>query len=448
MKNKIKVILLATTICISNVAISEEVYPPGDSMFYYKMGGGRVFKAVPRWDVTTINLSLRASMTGLTCGDFDPKVTVSNTLNAVKDGLEDMYSQMEMAASAAIANLPGYILSKVNPNLYDLFMNGIAQAQAKFSLATKSCEMIEAEIRAGDDPFEEFATFSAGDTWKAGVGIDGVDITDVQEQAKEAKENGVNHPCHGRAGGRDQEQFLIVGDTAQLGYNRLLERDRCSSAAVATVPGVANVPMVNKFPSPGDIRAWANVVVGELDMDIDELGTPSSTPGAGIMPFINQRKNDVYNDIIDLYNGADPLNIANLSQVSAPGVVVTAQVIESLRVLSPQEASIFIDRISDEIAIADTVDSTLLVRRALSTGVKETDFYTNKAIRNKIEESIGELDDEVNNIMREHSVRKQLMGESIPLLLNLSKAKQEVSLRGAENLKPRTGTLKDGRIEN
>lgn len=420
--------------------------PTGDSMFYYKLGGGRVFRAVPRWEVTTINLSLSLTSTGLTCGNFDPKVTLSNTLNSVKDGLEDMYTQLESAASAAISNLPGYILSKVNPNLYDIFMNAIAQAQAKFQLATKSCEMIEAEIRNGQDPYEEFAVFSYGDTWKAGVGTSGVDVTDVHEQAKEARDNGIVHPCHGRAGGKNQPDYRVVGDVAEIGYNRLLERDKCLTSSI--VVGPTTVPLVKKFNSPSKVREWVNIVVGEVTIDIDDNGNPSSTPGAGLLPLISKKKSDVYNRLIDMYNGTEALSLSNLADISAPGIVITAQVIESMRFLGPQDAQIFLDRISDEIAVSDVIDSALLVRRTLVTGVKETDVFKINPIVKNIKSAIQEIDDEIDLVMKENEVRRKLLGRSIPLLLNMARAKETTSLKNAPVYHQDTHRLEDGRIKN
>mgnify|MGYP003384745250 FL=1 len=439
-------VFFSATTLISTPTAAFDNAPKGDSMFYYKLGGGRVFRAVPRWEVTTINLSASASLTGLTCGNFDPKITVSNTLNSVKDGLEDMYNQMESAASAAISNLPGYILSKVNPNLYDIFMNALAQAQAKFQLATKSCELIEAEIRNGQDPFEEFATISIGDTWKAGVGTGGVDVTDVHEQAKSGADNGLIHPCHGRAGGKNQPNYEVLGDTAEIGYNRLIERDKCETSAL--IVGATTVPLVKKFNSPAKVREWVNIVVGEISIDIDSEGHPTSTPGAGILPLINKRKTDVYSKLVDMYNGSSSLSLDNLAEISAPGIVITSQVIDSLRYLGPQDAQVFLDRISDEIAVSDVIDSALLVRRTLATGAKETDTYKVSAVGENVKEAIKEIDDEIDLVMKENEVRRKLLGKSIPLLLNMTRAKETTSLKTAPVHHKETHLLEDGRIKN
>lgn len=440
------VALISTTILLAPPVQAFDNSPSGDSMFYYKLGGGRVFRAVPRWEVTTINLSLSASITGMTCGNFDPKITISNTLNSVKDGVEDMYNQMESAASAAISNLPGYILSKVNPNLYDIFMNALAQAQAKFELATKSCEMIEAEIRNGKDPFEEFATISYGDTWKAGIGTSGADVIDVHEQAKKGTDNGLVHPCYGRAGGKDQPNYEVLGDTASIGYNRLIERDKC--AITSLVVGPTTVPLVKKFNSPSKVREWVNIVVGEVSVDIDEAGQATSTPGAGLLPLINKRKNDVYSKLVDMYDGSEVATLTNLAEISAPGIMITAQVIDSLRFLGPNEAQIFLDRISDEIAVSDVIDSALLVRRTLVTGSKETDSFKVASVGRHVKFAIKEIDDEIDLVMKENEVRKKLLGQSIPLLLNMTRAKETNSLRSDPVYHKEAHRLESGRIKN
>lgn len=439
-----------TAICLLLISttINAETSPVGDSMFYYNIGGGRVFKAVPRWDVTTLSFGIKASLTGLSCGSFDPKVTVSNTLNNVKDGLEDMYSQVEAAASAAISNLPGYILSKVNPNLYDLFMNSIAQANAKFSLATKSCELIESEIRSGTDPFETFAKISVGDKWKVGVGISGVDIQDVKDDVNSTNNDiGVTHPCHGRAGGTDQESYNLIKDTAEVGFNRLIGRSPC----LATIVPMSNTlpPLAIKFRKPSDVSDWTARVIGDVIIDnSDEDFTASkSKAGTGILPLINEKKELVYNALVDLYDGSEDLTLDNLSEVSAPGVLITGQVITALRTISPQEAQIFIDRISDEIAISDLIDSALLVRRALSTGMKETEFYSLDVLRDEVTIGIAEIDSEIDLVMKEDEIKKKLMGSSIPVLLNMMRSLESISKTKADVLNRNSTIIEDGRVK-
>ncbi|RBW47313.1 integrating conjugative element protein [Psychromonas sp. B3M02] len=439
------VVLVFNLGSIPNTVLASDTTPVADSLFYYKLGGGRAFRALPRWQVTSILLSYKTSTTGLTCGGFDPNITISNTLNSVKSGLEDSYTQMESAATAAIANLPGYVLSKVNPNLYDLFMNAIASAEVDFDLATKSCEMIQAEIQDGQDPFEDLASISVGDTWKSSVGTSGVDILNVQEAAEDSKVNGIVHPCYGRAGGENQTPYNIITDVASIGYNRLLDRNECETSVVAST--TSSEELITKFESPAAVKEWVKLVVGDVTYDEDSSSSSSSTPGAGLLPLVNSRKTEVYNGLIDMYNGSTEATLDNLSEISAPGLMVTAQIITGLRTLGDRKASIFINRLSDEIAISDTINSALLIRRTLATGKKESDVYSSKAITEKVSESITELDEEIDLVLKENEVKKSLMGESIPLLLNLVR-QQEQAANGTAPVQNEQGNqLEDGRIK-
>ena len=49
-----------------------EPAPNDDSLFYYKIGGGRDIAIPPSLNITTIDLSLNGSATALTCSGFDP----------------------------------------------------------------------------------------------------------------------------------------------------------------------------------------------------------------------------------------------------------------------------------------------------------------------------------------------------------------------------------------
>ena len=68
---------------------------------------------------------------------------MTNTLNDIGAGIDNMMNAMTAAASAAIAALPALILQRANPGLYDMFQNALLQAEETMQLATKSCEQME-----------------------------------------------------------------------------------------------------------------------------------------------------------------------------------------------------------------------------------------------------------------------------------------------------------------
>ena len=146
----------------AQIALAEPA-PNDDSLFYYKIGGGRDIAIPPSLNITTIDLSLNASASALSCSGFDPLVAIESSLDNLRNGVDNAVNALELAASAAIANLPGYILQKANPGLYDLFQNALLRANEAFSLATKSCERIQYEIANGTNPYAEWVTVSWGD---------------------------------------------------------------------------------------------------------------------------------------------------------------------------------------------------------------------------------------------------------------------------------------------
>ena len=196
--------LIAAIFVVSAQLSFAEPAPNEDSLFYYKIGGGRDIAIPPSLNITTLDLSLNASATALTCSGFDPMVAIENSLDNLRNGVDNAVNALELAASAAIANLPGYILQKANPGLYDLFQNALLRANEAFSLATKSCERIQYEIANGTNPYAEWVTVSWGDSWKRSLGVGSANIHDAVDDAEDAHNDGIQWVGGQRRGGQDQ----------------------------------------------------------------------------------------------------------------------------------------------------------------------------------------------------------------------------------------------------
>ncbi len=154
----------------------------------------------------------------VTC-KFDPVAAVTNTLNNIGSGVDDMMNAMTAAASSAIAALPALILQRANPGLYDLFQNALLKAEETMQLATKSCEQMEAEIAKGKNPYADLITLSKGNDWKLQMGIGGNDAVTAKGAVESSNgDNGVPW-IGGQAGGSDQPVLEFTGDIVKAGYN-------------------------------------------------------------------------------------------------------------------------------------------------------------------------------------------------------------------------------------
>ena len=207
--------------------------PKDDGLFYYTIGGGAPI--LPPASTGTETVTIGASVawgSNLTCGAFDPFVTVSNQLNGVTEGFQRMMSDVLQAATAAVASLPGLILQRANPGLYDLMQNGILQAKADLQFAKTSCEEISRAL-ASKLPADDWTLVSTGQSWRqrAAAGADIIEAKqDVDANAGDARRSlDVRRTARRRRAAADS----VNADTVIAGYNVLLNRgalrDGCSA---------------------------------------------------------------------------------------------------------------------------------------------------------------------------------------------------------------------------
>ena len=234
--------------------------PTEDSLWYYEIGGAQAVSSPPnpRVQRLTVDGALELGL-GYSCGKFDPVLSVTNILNNIKEGAEDMLNAMVAAAQGAIAALPAIILQRANPGLYDLFQNALLKAEETVSLATKTCEQMEAEMAQGKNPFREWITLAKGNDWQVSMSVGG-DIVEAKRQVEENNgRNGVPW-LGGLRGGETQEPIRVIGDTVRAGYNVTLNRAPTDTAAAREKrprrcwrsPG-----RIRRQRRPGPCRCWA-----------------------------------------------------------------------------------------------------------------------------------------------------------------------------------------------
>jgi integrating conjugative element protein (TIGR03755 family) len=148
-----------------------------------------------------------------------------------------------------------------------------------------------------------------------------------------------------------------------------------------------------------------------------------------------------------LVSGATPPTLENLDKITAPGVAITRQVIEAIRDMPPSEQSLIMGRLVAEISTARTVEKALLARRLLLTGRQVPEVYATDVAREHADASIAELDQDIENLLFETRVRKEVVSDTVALLLQRSAAKRQSSLTVPEvpTLDPRP--LRGGRVQ-
>lgn len=136
--------LMLVVFMLWNSAFAATRAPTEDSLWYYEIGGAEPVSVPANPSVVSVTLGGSAQLgLGYSCGKFNPVTAVTNTLNNIGAGVDNMMNAMSVAASAAIASLPALILQRANPGLYDMFQNALLKAEETMQLATQSCEQME-----------------------------------------------------------------------------------------------------------------------------------------------------------------------------------------------------------------------------------------------------------------------------------------------------------------
>lgn len=443
-KNRLWLLLSGLTVFWSISGYAAQA-PTEDSLWYYEIGGAEPVSVPANPSVVSVTLGGSAQLgLGYSCGKFDPVAAVTNTLNNIGTGVDNMVNAMTAAATSAIAALPALILQRANPGLYDLFQNALLKAEETMQLATKSCEQMEAEIAQGKNPYADLITLSKGNDWKVQMGIGGNDAVTAKDSVESSNgDNGVPW-IGGQAGGSGQPVLEFTGDIVQAGYNINMNR---AVTDTSPIPAASSTRLSEIWISPAEARAWTVDVVGENIVTTCDTCRKDSVPGTGLLPKLYQESVIVTTEIQNLVNGATPPTLANLDTITAPGVAITRQVIEAIREMPVSEQSLIMGRLVSEISTARIVEKALFARRLLLSGRQVPEVYATEVAREHADASIAELDKEIENLLFETRVRKEVVSDTVTLLLQRSAAKRQRSLTVPEVPTLDPNPLRGGRVQ-
>ena len=433
-------------VLILSIHVTAPPAPPENSLWYYEIGGAKPVSAPanPRVHSTTIGGSAKLGL-GYSCLKFDPVTAVSDTLNQVKDGTENMLNAMTQAATGAIASLPAMILQRANPGLYDLFQNALVRAELTVDLATKSCEQMESAIANNKNPYEDLVVLSKGNDWKVQMGVGGGSVIAAKEAVAQA--NGANGLpwIGGSAGGDGQDPLALTEDVTRAGFNVQMNRAPSAQGAVTTDPDQRLTLVWN---DPRAAAEWLVDVVGEHKVSTCEGCEKSTSPGNGLGPSLEREERNLTTVLESLVSGGQAPTLTNLARVSAPGIAITRDVINSINTLPVTEQQIVIDRLVAEIAVARTVEKAFLARRLMKSGSSIPEVQANPVAREHVDQVVRELDSEIDRLAFEARIRKDLVSNTVTNLLKRHESREKASLTVPERNSRDPHPLIDGRVES
>lgn len=363
-----------------------------------------------------------------------------------------IYQGAISAVTSAIASLPAYILQRASPGLYDLYQNAVLRAETVLSLANKSCEEMEAQIRTGQNPYEYFTQFAKFFDWKVQMGNGGLNSSSVDvNQAKQNVESsngskGIPWLGGSNAGGLGQKPVLAVADTIKAGYNIELNRSVTDSSSVSASATNASSGLVKVWKSPGEAQDYATFVLGDVAYSASKTTPRTSTPGHGLLPRIEKDKDPILKALRQTVAGSQTPNQAQLDELSAFGIELTREVIESIRSLpTGQERETAVHKIAEEVATARNLERALLLRRLLQTGRMEPNIFA-APVGQDIDLALSTVNMAIDNILYETRVRREMLSQTAGVLIHRRQDRNDAG--GATQTAPvqDTGEISGGAV--
>jgi integrating conjugative element protein (TIGR03755 family) len=413
--------------------------PSSGSSLYYRLGGGDPASRAPNPSGVPYKLGLSGvARMHYACGAYDFEVSFQNLMNQ----FAHLGTQVTHAVQAGIAALPLYLFQRASPGLYELFQTYAKKAEVAIQIATKTCEEMESQVKAGEDPYEDFIRVARGEAWKKEA-AGGKDVVQAKENVGAKNGNdGVTWVGGVKAGGVGQQPIRIIHDTVSGGYN--VTMGQAPDAMPAAYPAVK---LTEAFRNPQEAAVFATDVLGDIEIYTCDGNTclpPRTTMGLGLVQKFELAIPDAQVQVETLTTSAVPKG-GDLKAASAPGIVITREVVDAIRELPPIERHIATERLVQDIALARTVDKALIIRNLLLTGRMIPEVY--KHANTQLEAKVAELNRHIDDVLYESNVRKRVISETAGTLLDSYHALRAASAANSVQQPVDKRPLIDGRVK-
>lgn len=427
---------------------SVHAQPVSSSSLYYRMGGGSPSGGAAHRGALSTQLSagVRANYS---CGKFDVGASWATLMN----GIHNLGSTITGAVQAGIASLPLYVLQRAQPGLYQLFQNFSQKADLMVSASLKSCEEMEAMIKNGKDPYEEYVAMAKGDLWKVKASAQG-DVVQAKvdiNKNEEAQRRGLDWVFGTKAGGAGTAPIQPIRDLAVAGYNVTLNKS-ANSLATANYgsSSLASTRLVQAFQTPEALAKWSTEVLGDQKIYLctqdSSCPTPTSTVTAtGLSPKFETELDGVLPSMRNLTE-AKSNSHADLAKVSAPGMAVSPQLVDAMRKLPPDVRSVAVNRLSQELAMHKVIDKALIARNTLISGMSLPQATASNEINRQAQDKVDRLTQYINDLMFEFRIRKEMTGDTALAIMNNSLAAGSASTSVIGGTRSETAPFFDGAV--
>jgi len=409
---------------------------PTQSDYYYKLGGDSDLFIPPinRDQKVVIGADINADLGLMNCSLYNPVISISNTLNDLKNSVAGMPEGVISNLKGSIAGFPLYKLQQAMPGLYNILENTSASAQNEFSLKVKDCQAVKQTLENGQSPLTSLISVSDSQGWidslKRVKQGEQLDITQSAKNiAKHSDEYGLPwvHHSEGNSGGALQRPIAVINDVVIAGYNLLLTPSRAlDNTSTASNKNHKN-HFVRYWKSPSIAANWAVLVLGDIQVSQKKEGnTHSATAGVGLSTLLQSCPktaspstcvNNVTEFLWQLIDKIIPLNESNLRRISASNILITEDIIKTIQIMSREEQILTVSKLGEEIAIQNLLDEALMLRRILQAGFQIQEVQNMKPLQAMVRDAIARLDKDIQMLVFEQNVKRQMMTKTSQIIM-------------------------------
>jgi len=407
---------------------------PSNSNYYYRLGGGSDFSMPPVTDQRDITLGGDTNTNlGYTCDGFNPAISIAHTINNIKESAEGLSKDVINSATAAVGTMPMYLLQKASPEIYNLVQNAMTNAADTFHLSMKSCQDSLDQIKTGKSPYQDWFSISDSQGWmnysKQAQQGQNVDINTAKKQiTKNPEQYGVPWVHKGlNSGGTngDQVPIKVIYDVVVAGFNAMIDKNR---ALDSQDPTPKNSELARYWKTPQGAGKWAQLVLGDITIS-SKKGDDETHAGVGLVTLLRTGPDDTYvrNDLtcaknirkklVELVQSSSYPSGEELQKVSSNEMMITPDVIASIRNRTTEEQAVSISKIAEDVSIQNLVDEALLLRRILIAGSQTKPVQNVKAAMSTIQRTIIQLDNDIKSLKFEHDIKQQFSSSTLETVL-------------------------------
>ena len=442
------VVALAAAVMLLSMPTAHS-QPVTSSSLYYRLGGGSPIGQAPHRGALSLQLNsgVRANYS---CGKFDVGASWANLMNQI----QNLGATVTGAVQAGIAALPLYVFQRAQPGLYQLFQNFSQKADLLVSASLKSCEDMEAMIKAGKDPYEEYVALAKGDAWKVRASASGDVVQAKYDINKDevAQRAGINWVYGQKAGGSGTAPIQPIRDLAIAGYNVTINKSASTlSTANYGSSSLASTRLVQAFQTPESLAKWSTEVLGDQRIYLCTQGAgcpePTSTVTAtGLAPKFEQEL-DVVLPAMRILAASNQASMTDLAKVSAPGMVVSPQLMDAVRKLPPDLRSVAVSRLSQEISMHKVIDKALIARNALISGMSLPQVTAAAPVSSEAQTKVDRLTQYINDMMFEFRIRKEMTGDTAMAIMGNELSAGSMATEAAGGVRDEKAPLIGGRVQ-